>query len=127
MSERFTPEQLEHAAHNLCAKTQNKDGWPIHAIAAWEHEQRRGDRLYQALCDMEAERDAAVRKAAADARTLAALREWLKAEVDDARQQLKMVTGFVAVDLHAELRSLNSVLAELDRLMARPDGAEEQV
>lgn len=36
----------------------DKQDWPIHARAAWEHEKKRGDRLYRALCDMEAERDA---------------------------------------------------------------------
>lgn len=39
----------------------DKQGWPVHAQAAWEHEKRRGDRLYQALCDMERQRDDALR------------------------------------------------------------------
>ena len=42
---------------------QPKIDWPLHARAAWDHERKRGDRLYAALCEMERDRDAQTRRA----------------------------------------------------------------
>lgn len=62
----------------------------------------------------------AVRQAAADARTLAALREWLTARVLEYEND-----DYVAAT--AERGMAHETIAHMDRLMARPDGAEEQV
>ena len=112
MSERFSPEQLD--AIGATAKAEAD----VLRVAKYPELTALGVGIGMLV--------SVAAQAAADARTLAALREWLTAEADGVRHELKTVTGFVAVDLYSDLRRLNAVLAELDRRMARPDGAEEQ-
>ena len=110
MSERFSPEQLEQVRKAL-----------EHYVAYFGPEHDHGcpgdstcECDYKPMNDGANDACRAMKQAAADARTLAALREWLESH-----------TGQVFRDSGVAYTPFRQVLAELDRLMARPDGAEE--
>ena len=64
--------------------TAEKHDWPIHARVAWEHEKKRGDRLYESFCAMEREHDEQYRAREAAEAQVTRLTEALREQAIDS-------------------------------------------